>query len=205
MPSVQRPLPPVADWYVMVRFSGSEGVADRLTAFLDDAIQRGLVTDAVVAATADQEENLWVLRAELPPPGLFEFQNAGVKMDTAVPIDQIGPYYDRFVEVTASIVPDAITYTFGHAGDGNLHVHVFPVTEADVPGFIARKPALVSAIDDATWEFGGTISAEHGLGQELIERVRGQKPAIEFDLMRSMKRSLDPDGRLNPGKVLPPE
>ncbi len=203
MPSVQRPLPAVADWYVLVRFSGTEGVRDRLTAFLDEAVNRQLITEAVLAATADQEANLWMLRDELPPPGIFEFQNAGVKMDTAVPIDRIGPYYERFVEVTQRLAPDAITYTFGHAGDGNLHVHVFPVTADDVTAFTAVKPALIAAIDRATWEFGGTISAEHGIGSELTGRIIGQKDPIEFDLMRRMKTALDPSGLLNPGKVLP--
>lgn len=203
MPSVQRPLPDPSEWYVMVRFSGTEPVTDRLAGFLEAAAADGLITDAVVAATADQESNLWVLRDELPPPGKFEFQHVGVKMDTAVPIDRIGTYFDKMQAVAAEIVPDALTYAFGHAGDGNLHVHVFPRAEADVDAFVAAKPALVAAIDQATFAAGGTISAEHGIGQELTERVRGQKPAVEFDLMYRLKDALDPTGMLNPNKVLP--
>jgi FAD/FMN-containing dehydrogenase len=93
-------------------------------------------------------------------------------------------------------------YVFGHVGDGNLHLTVWPASSA--AGLLeSRSDRLVAAIDDLTWRYGGTISAEHGLGQELRDRISGQKPAIELELMRRVKAAFDPQGLLNPGKLLP--
>lgn len=201
--ALPHPMRERAEFYVLTRFAGADDVADRLAAFLAEASGAGLVTDAVVAGTADQEERLWTIRDELPPMGLYPHHNKGVKLDTAVPIERMGEYHDAVRAVAAELAPDAVAYGFGHVGDGNLHMTVLPATADDVDAFAAIKPELVRRIDEVTFSMGGTISAEHGVGQELRSRVAAQKPAIEWELMRAIKTALDPDDRLNPGVLLP--
>ena len=194
--SVRRPLGTEAEWYALVRFSGGGQVTERMADFLADAAASGLITDAAVAGSPEQERNLWELRDEVSPAGRFEHQADVLKLDTAVPIDLIGEYHRRLVETTARIVPGAVPYAFGHVGDGNMHAYVFP----DEAGQLAaRKAELTAAIDELTWELGGTISAEHGIGVDLRDRIRGQKPEVELELMGRLKQMLDPDERLNPG------
>ena len=104
-------------------------------------------------------------------------------------------------ELIEATVPGAMPYAFGHVGDGNLHLTVWPANSE--PGLLeAREAEMVGLIDDLTWSFGGTISAEHGIGQELRERIVGQKQPVEFEMMRAIKDLFDPNGILNPGKLL---
>lgn len=198
--AVSRPIPQRAPWYVLVRFSGNPGVGDELVSLIGAAVDRGLVGDAVVAETPSQEANLWMLRDELPPPRIFD--GYMVKYDLAVPVDRIGEFHRRVGELIESIVPGAMPYVFGHVGDGNLHLTVWPADSP--PGALEEnKDRLVHSIDALVWAFAGTISAEHGIGQELRGRIIGQKEPIEFELMQRIKDAFDPEGIMNPGKVLP--
>lgn len=197
---VQRPLPTVGEWYVIARYSGPAGVADDLLSLLAAASEAGMVDDAVVAESSAQEANLWMLRDELPPPRIFDGYQ--IKYDLAVPSSRISEFHAEVRVLIESIVPGAMPYVFGHVGDGNLHLTVWPADS--IEGQLeATKPELVAAIDQLTWKYNGTISAEHGLGQELRDRIVGQKPPIELELMHRIKAVFDPAGILNPGKVLP--
>ena len=196
---VARPITTVSDWYLLARFSSSVPVDDKVTRFLGEAVEAGLLLDAVVADTAAQEENLWRLRDELPPETLIDCK--GAKFDAAVPIDRIVDL-QRGVEAIAGEIcgPDAVVFSFGHLGDGNLHVYVLP--SLDRGGRLAPElvVATTAAVDDLIWSLGGTISAEHGVGQDLLVRLAGQKSEVELDLMRRLKKALDPDDMFNPGR-----
>lgn len=195
-----RPIATISEWYVLVRVSGAEGAAELLLDLLEEATTRGLIDDAVLAETASQEANLWHIRDELPPQQLFG--GYMVKYDLAVPVDRIAEFHRAVRELVESEVPGARPYVFGHVGDGNLHLTVWPADSS--PGLLEqRKSELVAAIDQLTWRFGGTISAEHGIGQELRERIVGQKPEVELELMRAIKDVFDPQNLLNPGKIFP--
>ena len=203
--ALTRPLDTRAEFYVLVRLASAEPVSERLGAFLAEAAELGWVTDAAVAVTDEQESRLWTIRDELPPSGLWPLQVHAVKMDTAVPIDRFGAYHDEVRRLAAELAPGALAYGFGHAGDGNLHMYVLPTSDDQVESFLAVRDELQERIDEATFALGGTLSAEHGIGQLLRDRVQRQKPAVEWDLMRAIKHALDPQGIMNPGKTLPPD
>jgi FAD/FMN-containing dehydrogenase len=201
---VPRPIDPPSDWYVLLRLASAQPVTERMTDLLDRALTDGIISDAVVAATAEQEARLWFIRDEITPLSIYrEHQALGLKLDTAVPIDRIGEFHDRVRAIADELVPDALAYGFGHAGDGNLHMMVLPIAPEHVPEFAARKDELARRIDQVVFELGGTLSAEHGIGTLLRDRVAGQKPPIEWELMRRIKTTLDPMNVMNPGKVLP--
>ena len=178
-------------------------MSERLGAFLAEASERGWITDAAVAVTDEQETRLWAIRDELPPMFLWAQHEHGVKLDTAVPIDRFGAYHDEVRRIAAELAPDALTYGFGHVGDGNLHMYVLPTSDDQAAPFLAVRDELRERIDQATFAFGGTLSAEHGIGQFLRDRIRPQKPAIEWELMHAVKDAFDPQGIMNPHKTLP--
>jgi len=198
------PLSTTAEWYLLVRYSGTSPVEFDLASFLERAANEGLVTDGVVAATPRQSDELWFIRDELPPPGLMPDHDLAVKLDSAVPVARVAEFIDEIQKVCRITAPAAVPYIFGHVGDGNLHVHVLAPPEGrDRAKFLERRSALHRALDELTWSLGGTISAEHGIGRELRDRIADQKPPIEFELMRTIKASLDPHDLFNPGKTIP--
>jgi len=203
IPSAQAPTLAAGDWFVLIRFSGDDAASDRLAACLAEAVDDGLITDAVVAATAAQEANLWLIRDELPFARKHEDGDERLKFDIALPVNHIVDFLDQAEQDLERIVPGTRPFVFGHVGDGNLHFSVHPGPGTDRQLFARRMGDLVDAIDSLTWEYGGSISAEHGIGQEMRERLRGQKPDVEFELMARLKEVLDPGNIMNPGKVLP--
>ena len=201
---LSRPLQTRAEFYVLLRLASAEPVSERLGAFLAEASERGWVTDAAVAVTEEHTERLWTIRDELSPMFLWAQHEHGLKFDNAVPIDRLGPYHDEVRRIAAELAPGALTYGFGHVGDGNIHLYVLPTSDDQVEPFLAERDKLQERIDEATFRFGGTLSAEHGIGQLLRDRIRPQKPAVEWELMRTVKDALDPRGIMNPHKTLPP-
>ena len=200
---VTRPVAAREEFYVLVRLASAEPVSDRLGRFLAEASGRGWVTDAAVAVTDEQEARLWAIRDELSPMFLWAQHEHGLKFDNAVPIDRLGPYHEEVRRIAAELAPGALTYGFGHVGDGNLHLYVLPTGGDEVQPFLAVRDELQARLDEATFRFGGTLSAEHGIGQLLRDRIGPQKPAVEWDIMRAVKNALDPQGIMNPHKTLP--
>ena len=199
-----RPLRARTDFYVLVKLTASDPVEERLGAFLEDAAERGWITDAAVAVTSEQETRLWNIRDGQSPTFLWpDFHGHGLKADAAVPVDLIACYCETVTRLAADLTPDASVHVFGHIGDGNLHVMVLPTAEEQVKAFQARRDTLQARMDEAVFAVGGTLSAEHGIGQLLRHRVGPQKPPVEWEVMRTVKTALDPLGIMNPGKTLP--
>jgi FAD/FMN-containing dehydrogenase len=200
---IAAPLPDPTDDLVLIKLAAAHPVVDALAALLADAASHALVSDAVVAASAEQEERLWRIRDELPIYRLFEHQAIALKNDTAIPVERTTDFLAHVRRLVERSVPGTLTYAFGHIGDGNLHVAVLPDDGDDPAPFLARRDALREQIDDLTFRLGGTLSAEHGIGRDLVTRIRPQKPAIEWELMRTIKSALDPSGSMNPGAMMP--
>ncbi|MFN3891747.1 MAG: FAD-binding oxidoreductase [Beijerinckiaceae bacterium] len=199
-PSLVRPVESRAEWYVIVRFSGQQPVSDKFEDFFARAFEAGLITDGALAQTIAQENNIWNLRDEIPPLKLIKGKM--LKWDASVPIDRIVPFLAEAQKRAHAIREDLRVIAFGHVGDGNLHMSIFP--EGGAPGnaaFDALCKRVVGEIDELVWSYGGSICAEHGVGVENFDRLPGQKPAIELEMMARIRDLFDPRGIFNPGKL----
>lgn len=200
-----KPLAAGTEYYVLMSLAADEPVEARLTAILDAATSRGLAVDAVVAGTPEQESNLWAIRDHASPTACFVgYQHHGLKLDTAVPLDRVADFVGAVQVAAAEIAPMALCYGFGHVGDGNIHMMILPVDDESVDPWREVRPALTHRIDELVFAMDGTLSAEHGIGLLLQDRIGPQKSDVEWELMRRIKAVFDPDGILNPGKMLPP-
>jgi FAD/FMN-containing dehydrogenase len=201
VPTITRPLETDAKWCVLIRFSGREAerVEEMLVRLSEAAFGAGLLSDAVVSQSLAQEENLWHLRDEIPGPLLYEGRT--LKWDASVPINRIIPFLQEAEAIVAEMQPEARFDAFGHVGDGNLHVSVWPESEPG-PGLDALCAEIYRQVDGLIWRLGGSICAEHGIGLENFSRVLGQKSAIELEMMQKLRGLFDPQGIMNPGKMV---
>jgi D-lactate dehydrogenase (cytochrome) len=202
-PRVPMPFPTAYPQYALIELSdtqGGAGVNEMLEATLGDAIESGLALDAVVAASVEQAKNLWALRENVSEAQAAEGQN--IKHDISIPISRIGDFIATTDARLARAFPGIRMVTFGHLGDGNLHYNVTHPEGGDEAAFIARTDDVNRVVHDSVAEFGGSISAEHGIGQYKRDELVRYKSGVEIELMRAVKRAIDPLGIMNPGKVL---
>ncbi|HMN76181.1 MAG TPA: FAD-binding oxidoreductase [Burkholderiaceae bacterium] len=205
-PQLRRPLAanPAAPWTVLLEQSDSEGEAHARSLFealLEAAFERGLVADAAVAESIAQSRAMWHLRESIPLAQAEEGLN--IKHDIALPVSRIAD----FVAATDAALERAFAgvrlVDFGHLGDGNLHYNVQAPEGIAAPDFLQANEAAVNAIVyDAVLAHGGSISAEHGIGALKRDELARCKQPLALDLMRRIKAALDPDGRMNPGRLL---
>jgi FAD/FMN-containing dehydrogenase len=191
-------------WYALVELSDTlpdAGLDEVVGRGLGEAFERGIARDAVVAAGPTQAAGLWALRE-----GISEAQNfegPSLKHDVTVPVSSIPAFVERTDRALEAACPGIRIVTYGHVGDGNLHYNLSKPEGGDDDGFRASADVLARIVYDGTAAFEGSISAEHGLGQAKREIVADYKDPLELELMRGVKRLLDPAGLMNPGKVLP--
>jgi len=193
-PSVQDPLPGRSSWYVLAQLddSGSHAqLEERLQAAMAQAHGDGLALDAVMARSAGEAKALWEIRETVP-----EAQFTNVKHDVCVPVSKTPALIDEAGAALAAAFPGVRVFAFGHVGDGNIHYNVGPES------LLAQREAVSRIVYDVVARLGGSISAEHGVGQLKRDAIRGRKAPLELELMRTLKRALDPAGLMNPGKVL---
>ena len=193
--------------YVLVALADSrdsDAAREQMEDMLGAALERGLIRDAALASSGTQSREFWALRENISEAQAHEGKN--IKHDVSLPVSRIA----EFIAVTDAAVTGAFAgarmICFGHLGDGNLHYNVSPPAGAD-PGvdyeaFLANQDAINRIVHDSVAHFGGSISAEHGLGQSKRGEILRYKSALEMDLMRKVKAALDPQGIMNPGKVL---
>ena len=191
-PATRDPLPRAHPWYVLAEVADA-GQAAALTAQVEQALSAcpELVEDAVLASSSAQAQALWKIRETLP-----EAQFTNVKHDVSVPVSRVPELIERAGAALESAFPGAPIYAFGHIGDGNIHYNVGDAA------LMARRADVNHIVYGVVDSLGGSISAEHGLGQLKREEIRQHKNAIELELMQALKRALDPRGLMNPGKVL---
>jgi FAD/FMN-containing dehydrogenase len=196
----RQPLAARHPWYALVELSGSD-VRDGLEASLADAMENGLIRDAVIANSTAQARDLWALRESISPAQAAD--GGGIKHDIAVPVSGIATFIDEALAAVQATYPDIRPVIFGHLGDGNLHFN-FSRPEGTDPAAFAKETARLNGIvHDVVRKYRGTISAEHGLGVLRRDEADAHRSPVERTLMRAIKNALDPQGIMNPGKLLP--
>ena len=178
----------------------AQSVDAALQQALADALGQGLILDAAVAASEAQAQALWALRENIPEAQVHEGKQ--IKHDISVPISRVAEYIELTDSALQRAFPGVRMVTFGHLGDGNLHYNIaVPVGEGE-DAFMEKMGEVSRIVHDNAARFGGSISAEHGLGQYKRDEILRYKSPLEMDLMRKIKAALDPQGIMNPGKVL---
>lgn len=189
------PLAEQAPWYVLTDLTVGREEAE---AFLAAAFEKGLVADAVLAASPEQARALWRLRESISEAQKHE--GASIKHDISVPVSRIPAFVREGLAAAEKLIPGIRPVPFGHVGDGNLHFNFTQPGGADARAYLARWEDLNRVVHDIVVAHGGSISAEHGIGVLKREEGRRYKSAVELDLMRRIKQAIDPAGIMNPGK-----
>jgi FAD/FMN-containing dehydrogenase len=196
----RQPLRSRHGWYVLVEYSGDD-VREKLERSLAQSLEDGIIDDAVIAASTAQARALWGLRESISPAQAAD--GGGIKHDIAVPVSRVADFIDEALAAVAAAFPDIRPITFGHLGDGNLHFNFSSAPGADQAVFQATAPQLNATVHDVVRRYEGTISAEHGLGVLRRDEADAHRSPVERTMMRAIKNALDPQGIMNPGKMLP--
>lgn len=189
--------------YVLLQLSDHEDeqhAAGLLQTLAESALEKGLIVDAAIAQSSAQSASLWKLRELISEAQVLEARH--IKHDISVPISSIPRFIDETNALLLRGFPGVRLVTFGHLGDGNLHYNVQSPTGVAEGEFFAVQPAIYKCVHDQVVRFGGSISAEHGIGQLKREENARYKSPVEMNLMRTIKQALDPLNIMNPGKVL---
>jgi D-lactate dehydrogenase (cytochrome) len=202
-PQLTQPFSPPAPQSVLLELSDSESeqhAMDMLEALVAEALEQGMIQDAAVAGSIAQSKGLWMLREHITLAQADEGKN--IKHDVSVPISRIGDFIRDTDALLQAAFPGVRLVTFGHLGDGNLHYNVTAPQGIADQDFLQRQDEVNQVVHDSVHRYGGSISAEHGLGALKREEIRRYKSELELRLMASIKGALDPLGLMNPGKVI---
>jgi FAD/FMN-containing dehydrogenase len=203
LPGTRDPLAAPQAWYLMLEVSSPKSQEDAeatIEAIFAESMERGLVEDGIATKSSAEAAALWRMREALSD--LQKNLGGSIKHDVAVPLAAVPELLARAAEAATKLIPGARPFPFGHIGDGNIHLNISQPEGADKAAYLARWDEMNAAIHAIVLDLGGTISAEHGIGtlkRGLLTRV---KSPVEIALMRKIKTALDPQGIMNPGKVL---
>jgi FAD/FMN-containing dehydrogenase len=202
-PDLPQPFPERYPQYALLELSSHEseqhGVA-LLEAAIERALEAGVAQDAVVATSITQSRALWAIREHIPLAQAAAGKN--IKHDISLPISRIADFIDSTDARLLHAYPGVQVVCFGHLGDGNLHYNIAPPEGISHDEFLLEQAAINRIVHDSVADYGGSISAEHGIGALKRDELPRYKSPIELNLMRAIKAALDPLGIMNPGKIL---
>jgi len=205
IPGTRAPLADARPWHVLVEATATRGeIAPELERLLGEALDQGLIGDAVLAASEAQAEAFWKLRDSISEAERAEGQT--LAHDISVPVADMPEFLVRAAAQVERAFPGVIASGFGHLGDGNIHFHVRAAAHAarDWPDWYTREgEAITRLVDDLVTAAGGSISAEHGIGQLKLAEFARLAPPADLAAQRAIKHALDPLGIMNPGKLVP--
>ena len=209
IPATADPLSERHDWYVLMEWSSTRprrdgdnagSLREKMEAYLGEAMEKGLVLDAVVAQTEAQSKSLWALRENHTEASKKE--GPSIKHDISVAVSQIPSFVPEGLAAMKKALPGCRPLVFGHVGDGNLHFNCQAPAGWNKAQFAPHIEAISGAIYDLVVGYAGSISAEHGIGRIKLHELEHYRSKIELDTMRTLKRALDPQNIMNPGKVI---
>jgi len=210
-PEVAEPLDDVPDFSCLIEIAttrsadaelsqdGSAPLHEIMTELLGQAMEDGLVNDATIARNENQRQALWAIR-ELTPESEIK-AGAAYKSDISIPLEHMTDFYHRAAKAAEDIVPGVKIFGFGHLGDGNLHYNL-SIPDEGHPDFMAQYPKFDEMLKALLIEYNGSISAEHGIGQKKRSMLQEVKDPAALVAMRAIKAALDPNGIMNPGKII---
>ncbi len=201
-PGARDPLADESPWYALIEISSQNAgdLTEASEAALAEALERGALADAAIARSEAQAAAFWRLRESMSAAQKPE--GGSIKHDVSVPVAAAPAFIEEATRAALAFAPGCRPVPFGHLGDGNIHFNVSQPPGADREAYLAGWAGMNDAIHAVVARFGGSISAEHGIGVAKRDLLPGVKSDIEMELMRTLKRALDPQGIMNPGKVL---
>jgi len=203
LPGTRDPLAAPSPWYVLIEIGSGhsdEAASATLEDVLGTAFEAGTVADAALAQSLADRQAFWHLRH-----GMSEAQKpegGSIKHDISVPVARVPAFLDEAIAAVEAMVPGCRPVPFGHLGDGNIHFNVSQPVGADKAAYLARWEEMNALVHGIVARYHGSISAEHGIGVLKRDLLPGVKGPVAMDMMRSIKAALDPNGILNPGKML---
>ena len=199
---IRDPLGTKHPWYVLMEVSSqnADGLRDSVEQLLAAAAEDDLINDATIAASLDQAKAFWHMRHSLPE--VQKPEGGSIKHDVSVPIAAVPDFLEEASAAVLKLIPGSRPVPFGHLGDGNMHFNVSQPVGDDPAKFLARWYEVNAVVDKIVLKYDGSISAEHGIGKLKRDTLPKVKDPVAMELMRGIKAMLDPNGILNPGKVL---
>jgi FAD/FMN-containing dehydrogenase len=191
------------EWYVLAEFSSGRSADDArkmAETIFQAAIENSVIDDAVLAGSLAQQNQFWKLREDMP--GAQAFEGGSIKHDISLPVHRIPEFLRQASPVVERAYPGAQVCCFGHMGDGNLHYNVSQPKGGDTKAFLAAAKQVNEAVHEIVIAMEGSVSAEHGVGRLKRDLVARAKSPVEIEMMRTLKRAFDPNGIMNPGKVV---
>jgi len=201
-PAARDPLSARHAWCVLIEVASqvAGGLDEAMAGLLGEALERGIIADASIAASLEQRAAFWRIRETLPDAQ--KPQGGSIKHDVAVPVGAVPAFLREASAAVEAFMPGARVVAFGHFGDGSIHFNVSQPIGADAAAFVDQWTAMNAVVHAVVARHSGSISAEHGIGRLKRELLAQIKDPNALDVMRKIKATLDPNGILNPGKVL---
>jgi FAD/FMN-containing dehydrogenase len=205
LPDARAPLGEPHPWHALIEVvadrASAEGLRERCETMLASAFEQGLVEDATIAASETQAQAFWLLRESIAPAE--RARGPAVQHDISVPVERMPEFVEAAVPALEAAWPGTEAVAFGHLGDGNVHFHVIAPPGAG-PQWVGHEGARISReVNDLVTRWGGSISAEHGIGQHKRDELARLGDPVALGMMQAVKQALDPAGLLNPGKLIP--
>lgn len=195
------PTTSLSPWYVLIEISRPKGAATgALQDGLEAAFEAGTVSDAVIAESLADRARMWTARESMSE--VQSREGASIKHDVSVPVAKVPELLEAGIAAVEALVPGIRPCPFGHMGDGNIHFNLTQPVGADPKAFMAGAEPVHAALYEIVLRLGGSVSAEHGIGQLKTGLLKQVKDPVALEMMRAIKTALDPKGILNPGKVL---